>query len=56
MASMLFSEKQPDLKETLEAENRCKHQNRCKLFEKLSEFFPESMTQPVDNLVDMIPL
>lgn len=57
MASLLFSEKQPKLhKQSTDEENKRKHINRCKLFEKLSSFFPESMTQPKEDLVDMIPL
>ena len=29
---------------------------RTKLFDELVEFFPSSMTQPKENLVDLIPL
>ncbi|XP_001951423.2 muskelin isoform X1 [Acyrthosiphon pisum] len=32
------------------------HKWRCSLFDKLCEFFPNSMVQPKDNLVDLIPL
>ncbi|XP_065207340.1 muskelin-like [Planococcus citri] len=56
MASLLFSEKQSKSgKQSLE-DDKHKHVNRCELFEKLSSFFPESMTQPKKDLVDMIPL
>ena len=57
MASLLFSEKQSKSdKQSVEDDNKHKHVNRCELFEKLSSFFPESMTQPKEDLVDMIPL
>ncbi|XP_060835034.1 muskelin [Rhopalosiphum padi] len=32
------------------------HKWRCSLFEKLCEFFPKSMVQPQENLVDLISL
>lgn len=57
MAALLFSEKQTEFtKQSLEEEKKIRHRNRCKLFETISSFFPEDMTQPTDNLIDMIPL
>ncbi|XP_054277610.1 muskelin isoform X2 [Macrosteles quadrilineatus] len=32
------------------------HQHRFKLYEQLAVFFPESMTQPTGNLMDLVPL
>ncbi|XKL65489.1 hypothetical protein PGB90_008909 [Kerria lacca] len=58
LASLLFSDSVSKFNKnsSIEDENRNTHINRCKLFEKLSTFFPESMTQPKENLVEMIPL
>ncbi|XP_058797930.1 muskelin [Phymastichus coffea] len=32
------------------------HSRRIELYDKLSEFFPESLTQPRANLIDLLPL
>lgn len=32
-----------------------KHTSRSQLFDQLTQFFPEHMTQPRGNLVDLIP-
>lgn len=32
------------------------HTRRIELYDKLSEFFPESLTQPRANLIDLLPL
>ena len=32
------------------------HIHRTNLYDKLSEFFPDSLTQPRWNLVDLLPL
>lgn len=32
------------------------HNLRTELYDKLSEFFPESLTQPRTNLIDLLPL
>lgn len=32
------------------------HEWRCNLFDKLCDFFPKSMVQPKENLIDLIPI
>lgn len=32
------------------------HARRIELFDKLTEFFPESLSQPRANLIDLLPL
>lgn len=32
------------------------YQSRTNLFDELVAFFPDDMTQPKENLVDMIPI
>lgn len=36
--------------------SRILHNRRTELYDKLAEFFPESLTQPRDNLIDLLPL
>ncbi|KAK3101684.1 hypothetical protein FSP39_005447 [Pinctada imbricata] len=59
LASTLF--KVPDMEEEMFEESHLvdmteHHQSRTELFDKLVTFFPDNMTQPKGNLVDLIPL
>lgn len=57
LATFLFSETEIEYdKQRSEKEKTHRHRKRCELFETLCGFFPESMIQPKENLVDMISL
>ncbi|XP_011301120.1 muskelin [Fopius arisanus] len=59
LTSVLFREQERlDLQgnEDKEIMERELHQRRAELFDKLMEFFPETLTQPRANLVDLLPL
>ncbi|XP_067122078.1 muskelin [Centruroides vittatus] len=55
LATKLFKQsqqKERDINEDLEVDE--KHEIRTQLFDRLVEFFPEHMTQPKENLMDLI--
>lgn len=54
LASNLFKEKHKLPEDSLSVDED--YENRSQLFEQLSEYFPDHMTQPKGNLVDLISL
>ncbi|XP_042910813.1 muskelin isoform X2 [Parasteatoda tepidariorum] len=54
LAFNLFKEKEKEAKDELSVDETFKR--RSQLFEQLTEFFPDSMTQPKSNLIDLISL
>jgi len=59
LTSVLFREQEDSgktLVEGSEDEDVDCHQQRSQLFDQLVSFFPDTMTQPTGNLIDLIPL
>ncbi|KAF8793796.1 Muskelin like protein [Argiope bruennichi] len=54
LAFNLFSEKEKEVKDELSVDETFKR--RSQLFDQLTEFFPDDMTQPKNNLIDLISL
>ena len=58
LTSVLFREQEESTISSMDGctdEMDC-HNQRSQLFDQLVTFFPDSMTQPTGNLVDLIPL
>ncbi|XP_059091782.1 muskelin-like [Tigriopus californicus] len=56
LASQLFLANHPSERPTTDSSSHTRsHKGRCELFEKLSKYFPEDMTHPRINLLDLIP-
>ncbi|KAL7306121.1 hypothetical protein TKK_0001570 [Trichogramma kaykai] len=58
LSSMEMLENNQDLSNLfdLESNDKSMHAHRMQLYDKLCEFFPESLTQPRTNLIDLLPL
>ncbi|XP_054707459.1 muskelin-like isoform X2 [Uloborus diversus] len=54
LACNLFKEKESEVKDELSVDETYNH--RSQLFDQLIDFFPDHMTQPKDNLLDLICL